>query len=458
MTKLISTNPADNYSKVGEVNISTDTEISDKASQAHKAKTKWKELGVEGRVKLLKPIRDEFKKRVDEIATLISKETGKVISESTSEVTRYIEELTWFLENGPKALKDFSTLDDEISLHRMVYEPYGVAVSIAPWNFPFGMAIWGIFPNLIAGNVVIFKASEESPLVGKLIEEIILNHDLPSGVFSEVYGAGDVGKKLVENDINIIWFTGSTKVGKSLYKTAADKFIKAVLEMGGSNPGIVFDDVDIDKAAPVIFSGRFQHCGQVCSSLKRLIVHEKVEKKVALALKEIVEKQKIGNPLDFKTDLGSLVAKRQQTLLQEQLQDAIDKGAKIVDQAQQPENLKGAFFPPTILSNITPDMRVWHEEVFGPILPIVTFKTEEEAISLANETIYGLGAKVFSKDLKRAERVASKIDAGTITLNYEARFLACDPFGGYKNSGLGRERGIHGLQELCQIKVIQASK
>ncbi|MBI5127749.1 aldehyde dehydrogenase family protein [Candidatus Roizmanbacteria bacterium] len=458
MTKLVSTNPAENYSIVGEVDISTDKEIADKVMQANQAKTFWKELGVKGRIELLEPIRDEFKDRTEEIANLISKETGKVISESKSEVVRYIEELTWFLDNGPRALKDTVTLDDETSFHRIVYEPYGVAASIAPWNFPFGMSIWGIFPNLIAGNPVVFKISKECVLVGKLIEKIILNHSLPTGVFSEVYGAGDVGKKLTESDIDLIWFTGSTEVGKSLYKTAADKFIKVVLEMGGSNPCVVFDDIDIEKAALVIFGGRFRHCGQVCSALKRLIVHEKVVDKLTLALRKIVERQKVGNPLDTKSDLGSLINKHQQIVIKSQLQDALDKGAEIVAQTKLSKDLKGAFFPPTLLSHITPDMKVWHEEVFGPIFPIITFKTEREAIDLANDTDYGLGARVMSEDIKRAERVASKIDAGSITLNYEANFLACDPFGGYKNSGIGRERGIHGLQELCQVKVIQNSK
>jgi acyl-CoA reductase-like NAD-dependent aldehyde dehydrogenase len=458
MTTLISTKPADNYSKIGEVKISTNAEIADKVAKANKAKAAWKELGVKGRIKLLEPIRDEFKERAEEISKLISNETGKVISESISEVNRYIEELAWFLKNGSRALKDEITLNDGQSLHRMIYEPYGVAASIAPWNFPFGMAIWGIFPNLIAGNVVVFKTSEECPLVGKLIEKIILSHKLPHGVFSEVYGAGDVGKKLTESDINLIWFTGSTRTGKSLYKTAADKFIKVVLEMGGSNPCIVFDDVDVIKAAPIIFGGRFRHCGQVCNALKRLIVHEKVSEKLIMALKEIVVRQRIGNPLDPKTDLGSLVAKRQQQLLNEQLKDAINKGAKIAAQTKLPKGLKGAFFPPALLTNISKNMRVWNEEVFGPIFPIVTFKTEEEAINMANDTVYGLGARVISQDLQRAERVASRIEAGSIALNYEARFLACDPFGGYKNSGMGRERGIYGLRELCQVKVIQASK
>ena len=458
MAYLVSTNPADNYKKVGQVKISTGSQIASKVAKAQKVKAYWKELGVKGRVKLLEPVRDEFRDRKDEIAKLISVETGKVITESVSEVARYTDELSWFLENGPKALKDEITLDDDESVHRMIFEPTGVAACIAPWNFPFGMSVWGIFPNLIVGNPVVFKISEESPLVGKLMEEIILNHNLPEGVFAEIYGAGDIGKKLSGSDINLIWFTGSTKVGKSLYKTAANKFIKVVLEMGGSSPCVVFNDIDIDLAVPVIFGGRFRHCGQVCSSLKRLIVQESISDELTSALSDIVEKQKVGNPLDAKTDLGSLVARRQLVLIKEQLQDALGKGAKIVAQTQLPKGLKGAYFPPTLITNIKKNMRVWREEVFGPVFPIITFKTEEGAVGLANDTVYGLTGRVMSSDLKRAERVASKIDAGTISINYESRFLACDPFGGYKDSGMGRERGLHGLRELCQVKVIQKSK
>lgn len=458
MTKLISKNPADNYSKVGVVDVSTSREIRDKVAKAQAAKHAWRDLGVEGRVRLLAPIRDEFRDRSEELARLISTETGKALHESVAEVTRYIDEITWFLHHGPKALAPQVTLQDDESLHRMTFEPYGVAAAIAPWNFPFGMAVWGIFPNLVAGNTVVFKTSEESPLVGKFMEEVILNHDLPEGVFAEVYGAGGVGKELSESDINLIWFTGSTRTGKGLYKTAADKFIKAILEMGGSSPCVVFEDADIATTAPIIFNNRFRVCGQVCSAMKRLIVHEAVADKLIRELSDLTEAQKVGDPFDPQTTLGSLVAKRQQDLIKAQLEDALDKGAKIVAQTKLDHHLKGAFFPPTLLTHIKPTMRVWREETFGPVFPIVTFNTEEEAIRLANDTDYGLTARVVTADLERAERVAAQIEAGTVSINAEARFLACDPFGGYKNSGMGRERGIHGLQELCQVKVTQSRK
>ncbi len=454
--KLISTNPADGYSVVGEVEVSTVDEIKAKVAAAQKIKTAWKELGVETRVKLLEPIRDEFIKRTDEIAHLITLEVGKPISEATNEVSRYTAgELTWFLENAVAALADEAVLQDDESFHKIKYEPTGVAAAIAPWNFPFGMAVWGIFPNLIAGNPVVFKTSEECPLTGKLIEEIINSHNLPEGVFAEVYGAGHVGKQLSESNVDLIWFTGSTKTGKSLYKTAADKFIKVVLEMGGSNPCVVFDDVNANEIAPVIFAGRFANNGQVCSALKRLIVHETIADSVADELKSIIESKRIGDPLSSDTDAGSLVAKRQQELVQEQLSDAISGGAKISAQSKVPDNMDGAFVPLTLLTNVSKNMRVWKEEVFGPVFPLVTFKTEEQAIQLANDTPYGLGARVMSSDLVRAHRVASKIDAGSVAINLETRFAPSDPFGGFKHSGIGRERGIHGLRELCQIKVIQ---
>lgn len=458
MIKLVSTNPADNYSVIGEVSVSSDKEISEKVKKAQLAKIAWKELGVKKRIELLSPICDEFAKRQEEMAQLITREIGKPILQARSEAKGYVEEFKWFMNNIESALKDETTFENETSVHKIIYEPFGVAAVITPWNYPFGMAIWGIVPNLLVGNTVVFKISEECPLAGKLIEEVFLSHNLPEGVFSEVYGSGDTGKQLSEADINLIWFTGSSGVGKSLYKTAADKFIKAVLEMGGSNPCVVFEDVDIKRAAEIIYSGRFQNCGQVCDAIKRLIVHESIADKLSSELKKLLESKQVGDSANEKTDIASLAAKRQLDLLKEQVDDALSKGAKIIAQLVLPDNLKGAFYPPTILGNITKDMRVWKEEVFGPVLPIVTFKTEQEAINFANDTHYGLGARVISDDENRALRVASKIEAGTVEINEGDRWLTCNPFGGYKNSGMGREHGMLGFRELCQVKVISSSK
>lgn len=458
MAKLISTNPAKNYELVGEVDISTDKEISEKVNSANKAKTIWKEIGIKKRIELLKPILDDFTARADEIAILATKETGRAISESKSIVNGHINKFKWFLDNAESALAEEITHEDDESIHKIVYEPIGVAAVITPWNHPFGMFVWGVIPNLLAGNTVVFKISEECPLVGKLIEKVMLSHDLPDGVFSEIYGAGDVGWKLVQDNIDLIWFTGSTKVGQQLYKLAGEKFIKAVLELGGSNPCIVFEDVDVQKVVSKIYAKRFKLCGQTCDALKRLIVHKSVADKLIEGLKKEIESKKVGDSENPETDLGSLVAKRQLVLLESQIKDALDKGAKIITGGHPPKNVSGAFYLPTLLMNINKDMCVWHEEVFGPVLPVITFETEEEAVSLANDTMYGLGSIVFSKDLERAKRIASKIDTGTVEINNATHWLSCNPFGGYKKSGMGREHGDIGFKELCQIKVISIEK
>ncbi len=293
--------------------------------------------------------------------------------------------------------------------------------------------------------------------MGKLIEDVMSDR-LPQGVFAEVYGAGDVGWKLANDDVGLIWFTGSTTVGQQLYKLAGEKFIKAVLELGGSNPGIVFEDADIDMAVEKIYARRMRVCGQTCDALKRLIVHESIFGEVVQKLKDVFESKKIGDPSDLSTDLGSLAAERQRVLLEDQVKDAVDNGATIVTGGARPENLDGAYYLPTILTGVTRDMKVWKEEVFGPVLVVVPFGTEEAALRLGNDTEYGLGSLVFSKDLERAQRVASQLEAGGVEINKPTRWLSCNPFGGYKKSGMGREMGVVGFRELCQIKVISMGK
>lgn len=458
MARLISTNPGNGYEVIGEIEISNQEEIQSKVAQANEAKTGWKELGIKKRIELLKQILEEFKSRSDEIAELASKEVGKPISESKGDSEFYLDEFEYYLNYGESALADEITHEDEESIHKIIYEPWGTAAVISPWNFPLGMAIWGIVPNLVVGNTVVFHISEECPLVGKLMEDIFNNHNLPEGVFSEVYGAGDVGEQLSKSEVDFIWFTGSTKVGQLLYKTAAEKFIKVLLEMGGSNPCLVFEDADISNAVETIYQGRFINNGQACDAIKRLLVHESVFDEVVSELNNRVQEAKVGDPLDKNTNLGSLAAERQLNLLQEQVKDATDKGAKVICGGKTPEDLNGAFYEPTLLTGITKDMRVYYEEVFGPVLSIIKFNTEEEAIEIANGSIYGLGSRIITQDMERAKRVASKMDTGTVEINNADRWVSGNPFGGYKKSGMGREHGVAGFRELCQLKVLSMDK
>ena len=282
--------------------------------------------------------------------------------------------------------------------------------------------------------------------------------NLPKGVFSEAYGDGKVGEELVNQNIDLIWFTGSSKTGKHLYEIAGKKFIKAILEMGGSNPAIIFDDVDIDPVVNKLYGKRFAQCGQTCDALKRLIVHRSIFTKVVESFKKVVESKVVGDPEDEKTDFGTLVAKRQLQLLESQVDEAIEKGAKVITGGKRPGNLEGTYYMPTILTDVKRDMRVWTEETFGPVLVIAPFDTEEEAVEMANDTNYGLGAIVFTNDKEKAWRVASKIKSGTVEINLANHWLACNPFGGYKESGMGKEHGELGFRELCQVKLISSSK
>ncbi|MBI4009066.1 aldehyde dehydrogenase [Candidatus Roizmanbacteria bacterium] len=454
MLKLVSTNPAKNYKVIGSVNISTKKEVKQKVIDAQKAKAHWKELGVKNRIGLLWKIYYELKKVKKEIALITTKEIGKPIKESLEDIDWDLSYFKWFLENGESILKDEITFKDKNIVHRVVYEPNGVTAVIVPWNYPFSMFVWGTIPNLVVGNTVILKHSEECPLTGKLIEEIINKSNFPRGVFSEIYGDGKIGQQLVEQNIDLIWFTGSTNTGKKLYKIASKKFIRAVMEMGGSNPAIVFSDIDIDDVVNRIYYKRYMNCGQACDALKRLIVHDSIFDRVVTQLKQKVELTVVGDPEDEKTQMGPLVAKRQLDLLESQVDDAVKKGAKIITGGKKPENLRGAYYLPTILTNVKRNMRVWKEEVFGPVLSVVTFKSEQEAIKLANDTNYGLGAYIFSRDTKRAIRIAPKINAGTVDINKGDHWKPCNPFGGYKDSGLGREHGKYGFYDLCQLKVV----
>ncbi|MBI3576508.1 aldehyde dehydrogenase family protein [Candidatus Gottesmanbacteria bacterium] len=352
MIKLISTNPAHNYRPIGSVSVSTTEEIKQKVTLAQKAKSKWKEIGVARRVGYIREIYNKLMEKKEEIIQLVTSETGKCLKDARSEVDRYGKNFQWFIENVETSLQDEVTYEDDKTIHKIIYEPLGVAAVIIPWNHPFGMFVWGVIPNLLAGNTVVFKHSEECPLTGKFIEEIINSTSLPKGVFSEVYGNGKVGRLLIRQNINLIWFTGSSAAGKEIYKDAAQKFIKVVLEMGGSNPGIVFEDADVDRFIDKLYAKRFLTCGQTCDALKRLIVHESLFDEVVEKMKTKVEEKKVGNPNDESTDIGSLVAKRQVDLLDSQVKDAIRKGATVITGGSKPKDLQGAYYLPTILTRV----------------------------------------------------------------------------------------------------------
>ncbi len=443
---------------LGEVIESSEAEIQKKVALARKALKSWRDLGIKGRVEALRKVVDNFHKRDKEFAELASKEMGMPISQSIHDIHGAVEYFEWYLDNAEKYLSPEIVYEDESMVHTVYYEPVGVVAAITPWNFPASNFVWMCGQNLIVGNTIVFKDSEEVPLCGKLIEEVFSESGLPEGVFSEVYGKGNVGDFLVHQDIDMICFTGSTATGQALYKVGADKFIKVFLELGGSAPGIIFEDADIDKTLDTIYANRFDNCGQICDGLKRLIVHESKYDEVVEKLKKKLEEVVIGDASDKKTDIGPLVSDKQLEALKVQVADAKEKGAKVLFEGKIPGNLKGSFYPPTLLTNINPEMKVWSEEVFGPVLPIITFKDEDQAIRMANHTKYGLGGYVFTEDKEKAKRVAIQIKTGMVMMNNAGYVQPASPFGGCKMSGIGREHGKFGFQELSEVRLITIEK
>jgi len=452
-----SLNPS-NQTLLGEVTESTEAEIQQKVAAARQALTGWKNLGIAGRVKYLRKVVEKLHKRDKEFAQLASKEMGMPISQSIHDVHGAIEYFEWYLDNAAKYLSPEIVYEDDTAIHEVHYEPVGVVAAITPWNFPASNFVWMCGQNLIVGNTVVFKDSEEVPLCGKLIEEVFNQSGLPEGVFAEVYGKGKVGDFLVHQDIDMICFTGSTATGQALYKIGAEKFIRVFLELGGSAPGIIFEDADIDKTIDTIYANRFDNCGQICDGLKRLIVHESKYDEVVERLKKKLGDAVIGDASDEKTDIGPLVSDKQLQALKVQVADAREKGAKVLFEKKVPANLKGSFYPPTLLGNITPEMKVWSEEVFGPVLPIITFTDEAQAISMANHTKYGLGGYVFTENKERFGRVAEQIQTGMIQMNNAGYVQPPTPFGGCKASGIGREHGKFGFHELSNVKAITKEK
>jgi len=456
--KLASTNPSRNYEVLGEVEISTEEDIKNMVAKARAAQPAWAALSQAERNQAVQSFVDVCKPSAEEIATTMAQEMGKPIKQARNQVNEAFSYFRDYMKMAEEALAPEIVFENDTERHHLLHEPLGVIVAITPWNFPILNIPWQFGQALLAGNAVIYKPSEEIVLFGALIARLVAESDIPSDVFTTVLGDGKVGEILVKQPIDAILFTGSTRTGQKITELAAANSTRVLTEMGGSAPGIVFEDADVPAIIETLYVMRFDNTGQYCDGLKRLIVHESKLDEVLSELKRINAGKKVGDAMSETSDLGPLVAKRQLDVLKEQVQDALDKGAEILFGGKEPANLQGAYYEPTVLTNISFDMRVWKEEVFGPVLPVVAFKTEEEALKLANNTPYGLGAFVFTADAARYLRVAKQLQSGIIAHNNALYFSTKSPFGGFKASGNSRAGGIEGFHEVTQTKLISEEK
>lgn len=449
---LKSYNPANN-NIIGEVEQTSLSEINNIVYNSRIAFENWGYLKLTERLSYIQKLYDIIKIKKQEFAELLTNEMGMPISESLFDVDSGLEHIKWYIDNAKNIIGEKITYEDEQEIDKVIFEPKGVVAVIIAWNFPFSSFVWQAIPNLIVGNTVIIKHSEYVPLCSKYIYDMV-SEILPKNVYSVIYGNGEVGEHLAKQNIDMICFTGSTKTGQHLYKLAGDKFIPIVLECGGSAPGIVFEDADIDSIIESMYINKFANTGQICDGQKRLIVQESKFEEVCQKFKQCIENKKIGNPLDENVEIGPLVSISQLEKLENQVQDAIQKGANIICGGKRLELNNGNYYLPTILTNITKDMKVYNEEVFGPVIPIIKFKTLEEAINIANDTQYGLGGYVYTSNNETFNIVAKKLKTGMIALNNLYYLRPCNPFGGYKKSGIGKNNSEFGIRNLCNIKVI----
>jgi succinate-semialdehyde dehydrogenase/glutarate-semialdehyde dehydrogenase len=394
-----------------------------------------------------------------ELATLLTKEQGKTLPESLGEIRFFAKTLEYY--SGAKITGSYVTLTDKVSAE-VVKEPVGIVGGIVPWNNPVMLMGAKVVSSIKSGDAIIIKPATTTPLSTIRCAQILSDAGLPKGIFNVVPGPGGVvGEELLRNPkVRKISFTGESETGKHIMEVAARDLKRVTLELGGSNPVIVADDADLEAAVDNTLFGRFRNCGQGCMCIKRAYVFEKVADQFIRRLVDKVKAIKVGNGLVQGVNMGPVHSASQREGFEEQVNDGISKGAKVLTGGKRPtgpEYDKGFFYLPTLLENADPSSRVVREEVFGPALPIFRVKDMEEAVKLGNDSIYGLGAHLWTRDIQRAMKAARKLKAGTILVNtaYGSGGWEIEvPMGGFKHSGIGREYGIEGMSQYQEMKTI----
>jgi aldehyde dehydrogenase (NAD+) len=416
----------------------------------------WRSLSARKRGRMLTKAGDLLEARLDEFARLETAHNGKTLFESKIELTMTVNTLRYYGGWADKITGDTLPVEGPFFCYTL-REPVGVVGAIVPWNFPLNIASWKFAPALAAGCTIVLKPASETPLTALAMAELMLEAGLPPGAFNVVPGGGSTaGAALVRHpDVDKISFTGSTEVGRQIMKMAADSNKRVTLELGGKSPNIVFADADIPAAVKGAQTGIFYGKGEVCAAGSRLLieasVHDQVIEQLAAGAKKITP----GDPLEKSTRLGALVSKKQQESVLSYIKKGVDEGATLVagGKAVKP-NGKGYYVEATVFDGVTPDMTIAREEIFGPVLAVLTFQGFEEGVKLANRSMYGLAAGVWTRDIQKAHRAARAIRAGTVWINSYNFYDSGAPFGGFKASGFGRDLGRDALDGYLETKTV----
>lgn len=455
--KLKVYNPA-NGDLIKEIATGGAQETKEAIQAAKQAFDSWKRKSSIERSDYLMSVAQHLKTDREEIAKLVTLEMGKPLKEARGEVGGAIEFLEWFAEEGKRV--DGETLPEMDSAKQLLVlnQPLGVVGAITPWNFPVAMITRKIAPALAAGCTVVLKPAPDTPLSAIRIFDAFHKAGIPKGVVNLVIGpAEEIGAEITaSSDVKKITFTGSTKVGKKLMSDSAQTVKRVSLELGGHAPFVVFSDADIDQAVQGVVTSGFSNAGQACTSANRIYVQEEIVEAFSRKLKGHVKELVVGDGHEETTDVGPLINQQAINTVTEHVEDAVKKGAKVLvgGKIAEVEGSSGNFFEPTVLADVTEDMLIANEETFGPVVPILTFKDEDEVLERANDTHYGLMSHVYTKDLTRVFRFSKEMQYGMLGINDASPNVIQSPFGGAKESGLGKEGGKYGIEEFLEKRYI----
>jgi acyl-CoA reductase-like NAD-dependent aldehyde dehydrogenase len=449
--KVKTINPA-TEEVLNEYKIMTKEQINDKVKKARNVFQDWKK-DTSKRTDLLHDFATQLRKDKENLARSATNEMGKAIKEARSEVEKCAWAMEYYADNG-QILSTDEVVNTDARKTVIRFQPIGVIGSIMPWNFPYWQALRFAAPSLMIGNTIVLKPASATMQCGIEIEKTFNRIGLPDGVFQTLVGDSTIAEPLIDSDINAVTFTGSVPVGAKVAQRATSQIKKTVLELGGSDPFIVCEDADIEKASNGAIKGRFINCGQSCIASKRFIVVKSVAKEFIEKFVQKTEKLRVGDPLSDDTDIGPLVNASGLNKIDSQVKESIKEGAEVLTGGEQ-TGKKGYFYRPTVLKNVNPKMQIAQEEVFGPVAPIIVAGDEAEAIELANDSEYGLGASVWTQDLDKAERLSNSVESGIVSVNNVVASDPRVPFGGVKKSGFGRELSRYGMLEFVNIKSVR---
>jgi len=449
--KLVTVNPTSGQI-LNEYENMTKENINELVRRARDAFSDWKK-DIQKRADSLYAFADEIRKNKENLAVTATREMGKAIKESRSEIDKCAWTIEYYADNG-KIFTSDEIVNTDARKSVIIFEPIGVIGSIMPWNFPYWQALRFAAPSLMAGNTIVLKPASATMQCGIEIEKAFINAGIPRGIFQTMIGDSSTAETLIDSEINAVTFTGSVQVGGKVAQRATSQLKKTVLELGGSDPFIVCEDADIEKASTGAVKGRFINCGQSCIASKRFIITKKIASEFIEKFVSKTEKLKVGDPLLDDTDIGPLVNSKSLNNIESLVSKSVKEGAEVATGGER-TNSKGFFYRPTIMKKVSPRMEVASEEVFGPIAPVITVDDEKDAIKVANNSKYGLGASIWTQDLEKAEKLSRSIESGIVTVNNVVISDPRVPFGGIKNSGFGRELSRYGMLEFVNVKSIR---